>query len=151
MTDSDSGLSYMEQALELAGRAANEDEVPVGAVVVHEGKVIGTGYNLRETRQDPTAHAEVIALQAAATAIGSWRLIDCDLYVTLEPCVMCLGACSLGRVRKVIYAAQDPKGGAISLGYSIPGDVRLNHRFEVDYQPHPRARELLQDFFRKRR
>jgi tRNA(adenine34) deaminase len=143
--------SKMDLALEQARLAFEGDEVPVGAVVVHEGRVIGVGYNLRETRQSPIAHAEIVAIEQAATALGSWRLVDCDLYVTLEPCPMCLGASQQARIRKVIFGALDPKGGALSHGYDLHKDKRFNHRFEAVYARDPRCEEILREFFKRKR
>jgi tRNA(adenine34) deaminase len=141
----------MNQALELAQKAADQGEVPVGAIVVHAGKVIGRGYNLRENAQNPIAHAEVLALQDAAKSLGSWRLLDCTLIVTLEPCPMCLSACQQARVANVFYGAVDPKGGALSLGYKVNEDVRTNHRFPVTHLPDARCGEILRAFFSKKR
>ena len=107
-----------------------EGEVPVGAVIVHAGEIIGRGRNLRETTQDPTAHAEMIALREAAHALASWRLIDTSLYVTLEPCPMCAGALINARVPRVVWGCDDPKAGATRTLYTIGSDARLNHRFE---------------------
>ncbi len=142
----------MQQALELARRALDSDDVPVGALVVHETRVIGRGYNQREKLHDPTAHAEMIALSAAAEYLGQWRLDDCTLYVTLEPCTMCAGALVLARLPRLVYAAADPKAGACSSLFEITQDARLNHRVEttagVLAEP---AAELLREFFRNRR
>src|SRR3954447_8827162 len=114
---------FMDMALELARQAAACDEVPVGAVVVDpEGRIVGKGFNLREQAQSPLAHAEILAIEGAARALGSWRLIGCSLYVTLEPCPMCLSACQQARLAQVIYGAKDPKGGALSLGYAVHQD-----------------------------
>jgi tRNA(adenine34) deaminase len=121
----------MRLALREAARALEHDDVPVGAVVVRDGEVIGAGANEREHRQDPTAHAEMIALREAARLIGGWRLIDCVLYVTLEPCAMCAGAIVLARVPRVIYGTADPKAGAAGSVLDILGEPRLNHRPEV--------------------
>jgi tRNA(adenine34) deaminase len=143
---------FMQQALELARRALDSDDVPVGALVVHETRVIGRGYNQREKLHDPTAHAEMIALSAAAEYLGQWRLDDCTLYVTLEPCTMCAGALVLARVPRLVYAAADPKAGACGSLFEITQDTRLNHRVEtttgVLAEP---AAELLREFFRNRR
>lgn len=141
----------MEEALALAAQAASHGEVPVGAVVVLNGKVIGRGHNLRETDQRPTAHAEVLAIEDAARALGSWRLIGCSLVVTLEPCPMCLAASQQARISEIFYGASDPKGGAISLGYRIHEDLRLNHRFKVIHVPDERCGKVLKDFFAERR
>ncbi|MGZ3687371.1 MAG: nucleoside deaminase [Bdellovibrionota bacterium] len=143
--------NWMEEALKLAERAASEDEVPVGAVLVHEGRVIGRGANRREQDQSPTSHAEILAIEAAARALGSWRLLECELYVTLEPCPMCLAACQQARVSRVIYGAADPKGGALSLGYPLHEDKRINHRFEVVYRENAECSRVLKEFFAKKR
>ena len=122
---------YMALALREAARAWEEDEVPVGAVVVLDGRVIGKGHNQRERLSDPTAHAEMIAITAAAEAIGSWRLDGATLYVTLEPCPMCAGALVNARIKRVVFGAEDPKAGACGTLFNIPEDERLNHRLEV--------------------
>ena len=122
---------YMRHALELASEAATIGEVPVGAVVVHEGQIVGEGYNLREAAQNPLAHAEIIAIRQAAMALGSWRLEGTALYVTLEPCPMCAGAIVNARIPRVIYGAGDPKAGAVKTLYTLLEDERLNHRCEV--------------------
>ncbi|REJ99603.1 MAG: tRNA adenosine(34) deaminase TadA [Acidobacteria bacterium] len=144
---------WMRRALELARRAAASGEVPVGAVVVDAaGSAVGEGWNLRETRQDPTAHAEVVALVAAARRLGSWRLIGCTLYVTLEPCAMCAGALVNARVQRLVYGAEDPKAGFCGSLGDIVRDPRLNHRMSCTSGV--RAAEcsrLLVDFFRRRR
>ena len=121
---------WMHAALAEARRAQDEGEVPVGAVVVYDGRIIGAGHNLRETTQDPTAHAEMIALREAARELGSWRLIDTSLYVTLEPCAMCAGALVNARVSRVVWGCDDPKAGATRTLYTIGSDPRLNHQFE---------------------
>ncbi len=119
---------FMRLAIREAGRALDHDDVPVGAVVVHAGEAIGAGHNERELRQDPTAHAELLALREAARTLGSWRLVDCVLYVTLEPCAMCAGAVVLGRVARVVYGTADPKAGAAGSVLDVLGERRLNHR-----------------------
>lgn len=141
----------MKRALELAKAAELHGEVPVGAVVVHEGKIIAEGFNHRETEQDPLGHAELTAIRAAAEKLNSWRLTECELFVTLEPCLMCLGACQQSRVKRVVYGARDPKGGAISLEYSFHQDDRLNHRFEAQYLETPECSQILKNFFSKLR
>jgi tRNA(adenine34) deaminase len=118
----------MRLALEQAQLALAHDDVPVGAVVVHSDEAIGLGHNERERRRDPTAHAEMLALQEAARALGSWRLLDTVLYVTLEPCAMCAGAIVLGRVPRVVYGTGDPKAGAAGSVLDVLGQPRLNHR-----------------------
>ena len=119
---------FMRLALREAARALEHDDVPIGAVVVNDGEVIGAGHNERELRQDPTAHAEIIALRAAASALGSWRVLDSTLYVTLEPCAMCAGAIVLARVPRVVYGCTDPKAGAAGSVLDVLGEPRLNHR-----------------------
>jgi tRNA(adenine34) deaminase len=121
---------WMQVAIEEARRAEAEDEVPVGAIIVHEGQIIGRGRNGRESTQDPTTHAEMIAIREAAKQLGSWRLIDTTLYVTLEPCPMCAGALVNARVPRVVWGCDDPKAGATQTLYTIGNDDRLNHRFE---------------------
>jgi len=123
---------FMRLALEEAARALEHDDVPVGAVLVHEGEVVAAGHNERELRQDPSAHAEMIALRAGAQALGSWRLLDTVLYVTLEPCAMCAGAIVLGRVARVVYGTADPKAGAAGSVLDILAEPRLNHRPAVE-------------------
>jgi tRNA(adenine34) deaminase len=122
---------FMRLALREAERALEHDDVPIGAVLVRAGEVLATGHNERELRQDPTAHAEVIALREAARWEGSWRLLDTVLYVTLEPCAMCAGAIVLARVPRVVFAANDPKAGAAGSVLDVLGEPRLNHRPEV--------------------
>jgi tRNA(Arg) A34 adenosine deaminase TadA len=119
----------MREALLEAEAAEREGEVPVGCVIVREGKVIARGHNLREQSQDPTTHAELLAIRDAARALGSWRLSGCEVYVTLEPCPMCAGALVNARVDRVVFATDDPKAGATVTLYGIGSDARLNHRF----------------------
>ena len=142
----------MRVALREAERAGEHDDVPVGAVVVHEGEVAGVGHNERELRADPTAHAEVLAIREAARARGSWRLLDCVLYVTLEPCAMCAGAIVLARIPRVIFGASDPKAGAAGSVLDVLGEPRLNHRPEVaSGLLAAESAALLQAFFASRR
>ena len=119
---------FMRLALREAERALEHEDVPIGAVVVRDGEVIGVGHNEREVRQDPTAHAEVLALREAARAVGSWRVLDSVLYVTLEPCAMCAGAIVLARVPRVVFGTVDPKAGAAGSIFDILAEPRLNHR-----------------------
>lgn len=143
---------WLLEALKLAEQAAARDEVPVGAVIIKDGQIVGRGYNLRETDQDPLAHAEVLAIRDAAKNLGSWRLIGCKLYVTLEPCPMCLAACQQARIDEAIYGAADPKGGALSLGYALHENPKTNHRFSVAHHVGvPRCGEILSRFFAERR
>jgi tRNA(adenine34) deaminase len=138
----------MKQALREAEKAFEQVEVPVGAVVVHEGKVIGRGHNQTERLQDPTAHAEMIALTAAANHLHSRRLEGCTLYVTLEPCPMCAGAIVLSRVPTLVFASFDPKAGACGTLYNIVNDKRLNHTLHVVSGVCDReSEELLKGFF----
>lgn len=142
----------MRAALAEAALALEHDDVPVGAVVVHDGEIIGRGHNERELRQDPTAHAELLALQAAARELGVWRLLDTVLYVTLEPCAQCAGAIVLGRVPRVVYGAVDPKAGAAGSVLDILAEPRLNHRPAVRGGVlAAECAELLVEFFRARR
>ena len=124
-------LYWMGIALREAQKAADRGEVPIGAVVVGDGTVLGRGHNLREARQDPAAHAEMIAIRQAARKEKSWRLTGATLYVTLEPCIMCMGAILLARVERVVFGCLDPKGGAAGSLYNLSDDRRLNHRVAV--------------------
>ncbi len=140
---------WMQLALEQAHEAEKIGEVPIGAVVVHEGEVVGRGFNHRESWQDPTAHAELLAMQEAAKAIGSWRLIDCTTYVTLEPCPMCAGTMVNARLTRCVYGARDPKAGAVRSLFSLLEDPRLNHRVEVkEGCLANECGQVLTDFFR---
>jgi len=144
--------AWMQRALELAHAARAVEEVPVGAVVVHNGSILAEAWNLTRTNQDPTAHAEMVALRRAARRVGSARLLDAEMYVTLEPCAMCAGALVLARVRRLIYAAADPKTGMCGSLGCVVQDPRLNHRMQLTAgvlaEP---AGELLRAFFRARR
>jgi tRNA(adenine34) deaminase len=122
---------HMRTALAAAEQAASIGEVPVGAVVVVRGEVIAVAHNQRETKNDPTAHAEIVAMRAAAAALGSWRLLDAELFVTMEPCPMCAGAIVNARIRRLIYGCNDPKAGAVRTLFQLLDDQRLNHRVEV--------------------
>jgi len=149
-------LKFMSRAVELARSAALEDEIPVGAVVVHYSsnstEVVGEGFNRRQADHDPTAHAEIIALRQAGEKLGYWQLTDCDLYVTLEPCPMCAGATVNARIRRLIFGCTDPKAGAVRTLYQIADDARLNHRVQVHGGVMAQeAGELLRQFFIKKR
>ena len=122
---------WMGLALKAARKAAARNEVPIGAIIVRDGRVLGSGYNLRESRQDPAAHAEMIAIRRAARRAGNWRLTGATLYVTLEPCVMCMGAAILARINRLVFGCRDPKGGAAGTLFDLSCDERLNHRFPV--------------------
>ncbi len=124
-------LFFMQAALDEAAVAESLAEVPIGAVVVLDGQIIGRGHNLRETSNDPTTHAEIIAIQQAAKRLNSWRLLDCTLYVTLEPCVMCMGAIILARIPQLVFGCRDPKAGAVGSIYNLAEDERFNHHVAV--------------------
>jgi tRNA(adenine34) deaminase len=143
---------FMRLALREASRALEHEDVPIGAVVVKDGEVIGTGHNEREVRADPTAHAEMIALREAARAVGSWRVLDAVVYVTLEPCAMCAGAIVLARIPRVVFGATDPKAGAAGSVFDVLGEPRLNHRPEVESGLLAgESADLLRSFFAPRR
>lgn len=122
---------WMGIALREAGKAGDRGEIPIGAVVVKDGAIIGRGFNVRESRHDPVAHAEIIAIRQAARKEKNWRLTGSALYVTLEPCLMCMGAILLARLDRVVFGCHDPKGGAAGSLYDLSGDIRLNHRLPV--------------------
>ena len=128
---SDQYADYMRLAIQQASEACEADEVPIGAVVVSAGRIIGRGYNQREKLHDPTAHAEMLALTAAAADVGDWRLSGCTMYVTLEPCPMCAGAIVLARISRLVFGSHDPKAGACGTLYQLHDDPRLNHRVPV--------------------
>jgi tRNA(adenine34) deaminase len=145
-------LVWMQRALELASRAEFEGEVPVGAIIVYENKVIGEGWNRPIIDNDPTAHAEIMALRSAAKNINNYRLLDTTLYVTLEPCIMCSGAIIHSRVKRVVYGAQDPKAGAVESAFNILGTDCLNHQVKVDNGVlATECSQILTEFFRKKR
>ena len=144
--------AFMRRALAEAELAREHDDVPIGAVVVRGDEVIGTGHNERELLQDPTAHAEVLALREASAAVGSWRVLDATLYVTLEPCAMCAGAIVLSRIPRVVYAATDPKAGAAGSVMDVLDHAALNHRPEVlGGLLADEAGAMIVEFFRTRR
>ena len=153
----DDDVRWMKEALDLARAAAETGEIPVGAVIVHQPpndppRIIGRGFNRREAECDPSAHAEIVALRAAGRTLGLWRLLDCTMYVTLEPCPMCAGALVNTRLPRLVYGTRDPKAGAVDTLYQICTDPRLNHRVEVaGGVAAEEAAELLRNFFQKRR
>ncbi|WP_428386234.1 tRNA adenosine(34) deaminase TadA [Mucisphaera sp.] len=151
-TPTETDIQMMHRALEAADRAADMGEVPIGAVVYRNEEILATAHNLRETNNDPTAHAEIIALQLAAQKIGHWRLIDCSIAVTLEPCPMCAGALVNARVARLVYGADDPKMGCVRTLANLCEEPRFNHRLEVipNVLAQP-AIDKLQAFFRARR
>lgn len=151
-TVTEQDLAMMDRAIALAEEAAARGEVPIGAVVYRDDEVIAEAANDREATGDPTGHAELVALRAAGRALGHWRLEDCSMAVTLEPCPMCAGALVNARIARLLYGAADSKAGACDTLYSIPTDERLNHRVEVIGGVRAdRCAELLQVFFRERR
>ena len=145
-------LTFMQRAIELARAAAAAGEVPVGAVVVHERKIIGEGWNRPIATHDPTAHAEIIALRAAAEALGSYRLANTTLYVTLEPCAMCAGAMVHARVKRLVYGSSDPRAGASGSIFNVTQNPALNHRIDCEGGLlSDECGELLREFFAARR
>lgn len=143
---------FMRAALAEAVAARAKGEVPVGAVIVLDGAIIGHGHNLREASEDPTAHAEMLAIREAAEAIGHWRLLETTLYVTLEPCVMCMGAIILARIPRLVYACRDPRAGAVGSIYDFSRDERFNHQVTVtEGVLGEECSELLSGFFRELR
>ncbi len=143
---------WMEEALREAQRALAMGEVPVGAIVVRDGRIVGRGWNQPITANDPTAHAEMLALREAGQGIGNYRLLDCDLYVTVEPCAMCAGAITHARIRRLIYGAEDAKAGAVHSMFQVLNHPKLNHQVEVTSGVlAARCMDLLQTFFRERR
>jgi len=151
--DNDSqDIGFMRVALSEAANAPRIGEVPIAALIVREGSILAQSHNHRETWQDPTAHAEIIVIREAAKALGSWRLIDTTLYVTLEPCVMCLGAIILARIPRVIFGARDPKGGACGSMLDFTNEPKLNHRIAiVGGLLEEDSQQLLQQFFKELR
>ena len=141
---------WMRDALTEARLALKKDEVPIGAVVVHEEKIIGRGHNQVESLNDPTAHAEIIAIGAACNFLNSWRLSGCSIYVTIEPCAMCAGAIVLSRLDRLIFGAKDPKAGACGSLYNIVQDIRLNHQVQIiPYILEQECAQILGTFFEK--
>jgi len=145
-------ILYMEEALREAAKAQAAGEVPVGAVVVRAGEIVARGHNRNSLDNDPTAHAEVVALRAAGAALGNHRLLECELYVTIEPCAMCAGAMTHARIRRLIYGADDPKAGAVHSIMNVLNAPELNHKMEVTWGVlSGRCAEMMQMFFRERR
>ena len=145
-------LMFMGMALEEAARAPALGEVPIAAVIVQAGQVLAQTHNYRELWQDPTAHAEVIAIRAAATALGTWRLTDTTLYVTVEPCSMCIGAIILARISRVVFGAWDPKAGACGSVFNLPSEPKLNHQILVTGRVlEQESQALIQKFFKELR
>ena len=149
---SPSDVQWMTRALEMAKLAASRGEVPVGAVLTKDDEIVAEGHNLTVTSNDPTAHAEVMVIREAAQTLGDWRLTECTLYVTLEPCAMCAGASVLSRLGRLVFGASDPKAGMVGSLGNLVQDERLNHRVEVTHGTLADvAGDLLQGFFRARR
>lgn len=145
---------HMQMAIDLARQAEAIGEVPIGCVIVHDptGRVVGRGYNRRQTDHDPTAHAEILAMREAGATLGHWRLLDCTLYVTLEPCPMCAGAMVNARVPRLVYGCDDPKAGAVRTLFQLCQDARLNHRVEVQSGVlADQCADLLRSFFKAQR
>lgn len=150
--DNETDIRYMRFAIEQAQIAEENGDVPIGAIIVYENRIIGRAYNQREQLQDPTAHAEIVAITQAAAFRESWRLSDCTIYVTLEPCCMCAGALVLSRMKRLVYGCDDPKTGAVRSLYNIVQDARLNHRLEVTSGIlADECTAMLQSFFQRRR
>lgn len=150
--DTTSDVAMMYRALELAAQAESIDEVPVGALIHLDGQIIAEAHNMRESASDPTAHAELIAIQQAAELLGDWRLNGCTLVVTLEPCPMCAGAIVNARVSRLVYGTPDPKMGAVHTLYNICSDRRLNHRLAITRGTlAPQCSQILTNYFKKRR
>ncbi len=147
-------INYLfSMAIDLAHQAYKKDEVPVGAIITNKhGDVLAKTYNTKEQTQNPCHHAEILAIEEASKQLGSWRLVDCDLYVTLEPCPMCLAALSQARIKNIYFGAYDPKGGAISIGHNLHNDPKLNHRINVyGGFKHLECSRLVSNFFRQKR
>lgn len=142
---------YMNAALKEANKAFLKDEVPIGAVIVKDNKIIARAHNLRETKQLSTAHAEIVAIQKACKKLGTWRLENCTLYVTLEPCPMCAGAILQSRIERVVYGAIDPKGGSIESCMKMYETKGYNHYPKTDYLKNKNCSQILKDFFKRKR
>ncbi|HYE82235.1 MAG TPA: tRNA adenosine(34) deaminase TadA [Clostridia bacterium] len=143
---------FMQKALEEAQKAFDKDEVPVGAVIVRNGEIVAAAHNCRELSKDATAHAEMLAIREACEALGGWRLLDCDMYVTLEPCTMCSGAIMHARIERLYIGAMDPKGGAAGSILNLFEDYHFNHRTEVTKGIlENECSQILKDFFKRKR
>jgi len=152
MCSDNQDLQFMQTALVEAELARAKGEVPIGAVIVHDGAIVGRGHNLRETSNDPTTHAEMVAIRQAAEALGHWRLLDTTLYVTLEPCVMCMGAIILARIPRLVFGCPDPRAGAVGSIYDFSQDERFNHKVDVTREVlGEKCSQLLSGFFQELR
>ncbi|MBT5855638.1 nucleoside deaminase [bacterium] len=143
--------AWMDLALQQAQAAADIGEVPVGAILVYQGECIAKAHNLKETRQDVLAHAEILVIQAAQKKLANWRLTDCELYVTLEPCIMCMGTILHSRIAKVVYGAKDLKWGGCGSVVQLNDIEKVNHQVEAVYFPEDRCSTILKDFFKAKR
>ena len=141
-------LKFLREALKEAKKAFELGEVPIGAVIVRDGEIVARAFNRKEFLQDPTAHAEVLAIREASRKLNSWRLTDCTLYSTVEPCIMCCGVIIQARIKRVVYSLPDPKFGGVESLYSILADKRVNHRPKVNKIYLPEVEELLKEFFK---
>ena len=152
LMDRETDIKFMLEALKEAEKSANFDEVPVGAVIVKDGKIIARGHNLRERKNDPTAHAEIEAVRKACKKLKSWRLEGCTIYVTIEPCSMCAGTLLWTRIQRIVYGASDPKGGALGSSYNLFEVKNINHKVEITRGIlENRCAELMTSFFRSKR
>lgn len=152
LMDRETDIKFMLEALKEAEKSANFDEVPVGAVIVKDGKIIARGHNLRERNNDPTAHAEIVAIRKACKKLKSWRLEGCTIYVTIEPCSMCAGTLLWTRIKRIVYGASDPKGGALGSSYNLFEVKNINHKVEITRGIlENRCAELMTSFFRSKR
>ena len=152
LMDRETDIKFMLEALKEAEKSANFDEVPVGAVIVKDGKIIARGHNLRERKNDPTAHAEIEAIRKACKKLKSWRLEGCTIYVTIEPCSMCAGTLLWTRIQRIVYGASDPKGGALGSSYNLFEVKNINHKVEITRGIlENRCAELMTSFFRSKR
>lgn len=143
---------FMKEALKEAGKAYSKGETPIGAIIVKEDKIIARAHNLRELNSDPTAHAEILTLRKAAKRLGGWRVLDCDLYVTLEPCPMCAGAIIQSRIKRLFFGAKDPKAGAAGSVVDLFSEERFNHKVEVESGIlEEECSKILKDFFKELR
>lgn len=152
LMDRETDIKFMLEALKEAEKSANFDEVPVGAVIVKDGKIIARGHNLRERNNDPTAHAEIVAIRKACKKLKSWRLEGCTIYVTIEPCSMCAGTLLWTRIKRIVYGASDPKGGALGSSYNLFEVKNINHKVEITRGVlENKCSELMTSFFRSKR
>ena len=144
--------NFMKEALKEAAKARKKDEVPIGAIIVHNNKIIAKGHNLRETKHDALGHAEIIAIRKANKKLKSWRLVDCTIYVTVEPCSMCAGAILQSRIDRIVYGTEDIKGGALGSSYNLFEQKNINHIPEIESEVlKAECSQIIKDFFKKKR